>query len=246
MGIIIKPIVTEKLTEQGDKLNRYGFIVDRKANKLQIKSAVEQMYNVTVADVNTVNYHGKRKSRYTKAGLLRGRMNHFKKAYITLTADSTKADTLSADPNQKFIFILVYEPDSVDQNQLLFEMARYNFTNFLVRNFDIQIDEDNGLPRMIISGFLSFDEAMQYARQLYDSNQMKDKLTDEEFGVIRAIQDRKRKSDVVVEVPLRRVGLAYGGQKRPEKLLRGGLAGRASETDDLRPKGMPPRTGLRL
>ena len=87
MGIIIKPIVTEKLTDQGEKLNRYGFIVDRKANKLQIKAAVEQMYNVTVADVNTVNYHGKRKSRYTKAGLLRGRMNHFKKAYITLAGD---------------------------------------------------------------------------------------------------------------------------------------------------------------
>ena len=60
MGIIIKPIVTEKLTEQVEKLNRYGFIVDREANKLQIKAAVEQIYNVTVADVNTVNYHGKR------------------------------------------------------------------------------------------------------------------------------------------------------------------------------------------
>ena len=69
MGIIIKPIVTEKLTVQGEKLNRYGFIVDREANKLQIKAAVEQLYNVTVADVNTVNYHGKRKSRYTKAGI---------------------------------------------------------------------------------------------------------------------------------------------------------------------------------
>ena len=68
MGIIIKPIVTEKLTVQGEKLNRYGFIVDREANKLQIKAEVEQIYNVTVADVNTVNYHGKRKSRYTKAG----------------------------------------------------------------------------------------------------------------------------------------------------------------------------------
>ena len=55
MGIIIKPIVTEKLTIQGEKLNRYGFIVDREANKLQIKAAVEQAYNVTVADVNTVN-----------------------------------------------------------------------------------------------------------------------------------------------------------------------------------------------
>ena len=75
------------MTDQGEKLNRYGFIVDRKANKLEIKSAVEQMYNVTVADVNTVNYHGKRKSRYTKSGLLRGRANHFKKAYISLAGD---------------------------------------------------------------------------------------------------------------------------------------------------------------
>ena len=87
MGIIIKSIVTEKLTAQGEKLNRYGFIVDRKANKLQIKDAVEKMYNVNVAAVNTANYHGKRKSRYTKSGLLRGRTNHYKKAYITLTGD---------------------------------------------------------------------------------------------------------------------------------------------------------------
>ena len=87
MGIIIKPIVTEKMTVQGEKLNRYGFIVDRNANKLQIKTAVEQMYNVSVADVNTLNYHGKKKSRYTKAGILRGRENHYKKAYVTLAGD---------------------------------------------------------------------------------------------------------------------------------------------------------------
>ena len=87
MGIIFKPIVTEKMTDQGEKLNRYGFIVDRRANKLEIKAAVEQMYNVTVEDVNTVNYNGKRRSRYTKSGLLKGRTNHFKKAYITLAGD---------------------------------------------------------------------------------------------------------------------------------------------------------------
>ena len=87
MGILIKPIVTEKLTVQGEKLNRYGFIVDREANKLQIKAAVEQMYNVTVADVNTVNYNGKRKSRYTRAGMLTGRTNHYKKAYVTLVGE---------------------------------------------------------------------------------------------------------------------------------------------------------------
>ena len=87
MGILIKPIVTEKMTAQGEKLNRYGFIVDRKANKIQIKAAVEQMYNVTVADVNTMNYHGKRKQRNTKSGLVKGRMNHFKKAYVTLAGE---------------------------------------------------------------------------------------------------------------------------------------------------------------
>ncbi len=87
MGIILKPIVTEKLTVQGEKLNRYGFVVDRDANKLQIKDAVEKAYGVSVASVNTVNYHGKRKSRYSKSGMLRGRMNHFKKAYVTLEGD---------------------------------------------------------------------------------------------------------------------------------------------------------------
>ncbi len=87
MGILIKPIVTEKLTVQGEKLNRYGFIVAREANKLQIKAAVEQAYNVTVADINTVNYNGKAKSRFTKAGILTGRTNRFKKAYVTLAGD---------------------------------------------------------------------------------------------------------------------------------------------------------------
>lgn len=87
MGILIKPIVTEKLTGQADKLNRYGFIVDRNANKIEIRNAVEQMYGVTVKDVNTANYHGKRKSRFTKAGLLSGRANHFKKAYVTLAGE---------------------------------------------------------------------------------------------------------------------------------------------------------------
>ena len=87
MGILIKPIVTEKMTILGDKLNRYGFIVDRDANKVEIKNAVEQMYGVSVTDVNTVNYHGKRRSRYTKAGLMTGRTNHYKKAFVTLAGE---------------------------------------------------------------------------------------------------------------------------------------------------------------
>ena len=91
---------------------------------------------------------------------------------ITLTQDSTRQDTLDTRRDQNFLFILAYEPDSVNENQLLYNMARYNFTNFLVRNFDIQIDEDHGLHRMLISGFLNFDEALQYARQLYADDAM--------------------------------------------------------------------------
>ena len=95
---------------------------------------------------------------------------------ITLAKDSTVTDTLSSDPHQNFLFILAYEPDSVNENQLLYEMAKYNFTNFLVRNFEIQIDEDNGIRRMMISGFLSYDEALQYARQLYSDKDMVEQL----------------------------------------------------------------------
>ena len=89
MGILIKPIVTEKLTGETEKRNRYGFIVERSANKIEIKNAVEQAYGVSVASVNTVNYHGKRKSRYTKAGVVTGRRPAFKKAVVTLKEGDT-------------------------------------------------------------------------------------------------------------------------------------------------------------
>ena len=84
MEILIKPILTEKMTVQGEKLNRYGFIVDPRANKYQIRTAVEQMYGVKVTDVNTIKYMGKARSRYTKQGLMRGRTDNFKKAIVTL------------------------------------------------------------------------------------------------------------------------------------------------------------------
>ena len=82
---IVKPLVTEKMTNITEKRpNRYGFIVRPEANKLQIKAEIEGLYNVTVTDVNTMNYAGKRSSRYTKAGLIRGQKNAFKKAIVTV------------------------------------------------------------------------------------------------------------------------------------------------------------------
>ena len=92
---------------------------------------------------------------------------------ITMASnDSTGTDTLSAERNTNFLFILAYQPDSLNENQLLFEMARYNFTNFLVRNFDLQIEQDGELHRIVVSGFLSYDEALQYARKLHAASDL--------------------------------------------------------------------------
>ena len=84
MEVLIKPIITEKMAEQAEKNSRYGFIVDEKANKLQIKSAIEKMYGVTVKQVNTSRYIGKIKTRNTKKGMAVGIINRSKKATVTL------------------------------------------------------------------------------------------------------------------------------------------------------------------
>lgn len=85
MGIIIKPIVTEKQTKVTEKFpNRVGFRVSPDANKLEIKKAIQELYGVSVVKVNTANYDGKRKSRYTKSGVINGKESAFKKAIVTL------------------------------------------------------------------------------------------------------------------------------------------------------------------
>jgi len=94
MEILLKPIVTEKMTKQGDKFNRYGFVVAKSANKLQIRKAVEELYGVTVDSVNTMRYAGKIKTRNTKSGLLVGKTASLKKAVVTL-AEGNKIDFYS-------------------------------------------------------------------------------------------------------------------------------------------------------
>jgi len=89
MIIIKKPVITEKMTAISEKLNKFAFIVDKRANKIQIKEAVEKFYDVKVVAVNTMNYDGKRKSRYTKAGVITGRTASFKKAIVTLKEGDT-------------------------------------------------------------------------------------------------------------------------------------------------------------
>lgn len=84
MSILLKPVITEKMTADGEDFNRYGFEVPREANKVEIKKAVEEMYGVTVKSVNTMITPGKKKSRYTKAGVIAGTTPTVKKAVITL------------------------------------------------------------------------------------------------------------------------------------------------------------------
>jgi len=84
MDILIKPLVTEKMNEQSERFNRYGFVVVKSATKPQIKKAIEGMYNVAVDSVNTMVYGGKVKSRYTKSGVISGKTTAYKKAIVTL------------------------------------------------------------------------------------------------------------------------------------------------------------------
>ena len=90
MAFIIKPLVTEKMTKLTEKRsNCYGFIVSPEANKIQIKEEVEKLYNVTVVSVNTMNYAGKRVSRYTRSGVVKGQKNAYKKAIVLLKEGET-------------------------------------------------------------------------------------------------------------------------------------------------------------
>ena len=102
MAFIVKPLVTEKMTAITEKSSveksykvkgetrtkkaeaKYGFIVRPEANQIEIKNEVDSLYNVTVINVNTVRYAGKRQSRYTRAGLVKGQKNAYKKAIVTL------------------------------------------------------------------------------------------------------------------------------------------------------------------
>ena len=89
MSIIVKPIVTEKVTKNSELLNQFGFIVNVKANKIQIKKAVEAAYGVTVVRVNTMNVRPDRSTKYTKSGLISGKTNAVKKAIVQVPEGET-------------------------------------------------------------------------------------------------------------------------------------------------------------
>ena len=89
MSIIIKPIITEKITKEGEVFNRFGFVVDKKANKVQIKKAIEAAYGISVVTVNTMNYRADRTTKYTKSGLISGKTSAYKKAIVQVKEGET-------------------------------------------------------------------------------------------------------------------------------------------------------------
>ncbi len=93
-NVLVRPVVTEKVNNQMERSSRYTFVVDKKANKLEIKKAVEEFYGVKVDDVNTIVVPGKRKSRFTKAGYIQGIKPSYKKAVVKL-AEGDSIDLFS-------------------------------------------------------------------------------------------------------------------------------------------------------
>ncbi len=123
------------------------------------KSVVSEMAGMIINGVNAGRkLHG---GKFTLGDIWSQR------SIILNDSDSINAREFIAERDVNFSFLLVYSPDSLNENRLLFELARFNFTNFIVRNFDIEIEDINGLHRMRVSGFRSYDEALQYARELY-------------------------------------------------------------------------------
>ena len=95
-----------------------------------------------------------------------------RRSQVLNESDSTAVREFSNDRNAAFIYMIAYQPDSIDANRMLFELARYNFTSFMVRNFDIEVEQADGLNRMLVKGFRNYDEALQYARQLQEQKQL--------------------------------------------------------------------------
>jgi len=88
-NILVRPVISEKMTKQTERLKQYAFIVRKEANRIEIASAIENFYGVRVEAVNTLRYQGKKRARITKKGVFVGRTNSYKKAIVTLHKDDT-------------------------------------------------------------------------------------------------------------------------------------------------------------
>lgn len=132
-----------------------------------MKQVVEQFPTSEVSAMAGMVVNGTKEGRSLQGGRFDIGDVWERRSAVLADSDSIASLVFTAEREAKFVCLIAFEPDSVNENQLLFEVARFNFSNFVMRNFDMAFDNDNGLRRMIISGFKSYDEAMQYTREMY-------------------------------------------------------------------------------
>ncbi len=138
-----------------------------------MQSVVSQYPQSGVSEMAGMIINGVRSGRQIHGGKFDIGNVWSQRSIVLNDSDSINARVFVAERDANFSFLIAYSPDSLDENKLLFELARFNFTNFIVRNFDITIEELDGICRMKVSGFRSYDEVLQYARQLYDNEALK-------------------------------------------------------------------------
>lgn len=149
-----------------------------------MQQVVEKYPNSRLSEMAGMILNGVKAGRQLKGGTF-DLSNVWSRRNAVLNDDvKSKAKVFSIERNEPFVFMLAYVPDSVNENQLLFEMAKYNFTSYLVRNFDLVIDEQNSLHRMQVKGFRNYDEARQYANDIYQHQAITQLLSKGARGIV--------------------------------------------------------------
>ena len=161
----------------GDNRDKFIFIEGlTQLNEGNSEACLEAMNKVVsdypksdVSEMAGMIVNGVKAGRQLKGGTFDIGSVWSRRTAVLNDSDSIAARQFVAERNVPFVTVIAYQPDSIDENRLLFEVARFNFSNFTVRNFDVSFDDDGMLRRMIIAGFKSYDEARQYTRQMYAS-----------------------------------------------------------------------------
>ena len=136
---------------------------DTKGCVEDMKTVVEKYPNSRISEMAGMIVNGVNAGRRLHGGKFDIGDVWNQRSIMLIEGDSTQQKGFTNERNTNFVFMLVYHPDSINENQLLFEMAKFNFTTYLVRNFDINIENQDGLHRMMLTGFRNYDEASQYA-----------------------------------------------------------------------------------
>jgi tetratricopeptide (TPR) repeat protein len=173
--------VSEKRFPMGANRDKFIFIGGlNQLNQGNTSACVNAMSKVVkdypqsdVAEMAGMILNGVKEGRHLQGGSFDFGDIWQRRTEVMADSDSIQARKFSNERNTNFLFLLVYNPDSVQENKLLFELARYNFSSYLVRDFDIQIEDVGGLHRMKVSGFRNYDEALIYARQLFDGSDIR-------------------------------------------------------------------------